>query len=144
MYPTESELIEIARRTTGADQPAPQAVASGEQVLAMQRLARQVPVADHVSRYAARLILATHPDHTSPEAVRKNVLYGASPRGMQTLILGAKISAMLDGRSAVSLDDIRAVALPALRHRLILNYEAQAEGTPADAVVSHVLQGVAG
>jgi MoxR-like ATPase len=139
-FPTEEELIEIARRTTGAELPTPIPVADGAKVLAMQRLARQVPVAEHVTRYAARLVLATHPDKDRASAlVRKHLLYGASPRGLQTLILAAKITALLDGRAAASIEDIRAVALPALRHRVILSYEAQAEGVNADEVIEEVV-----
>src|SRR5690606_9641999 len=91
-FPDEDELVEIARRTTGPEPPAPSPVADAAAILAMQRLARQVPVAEHVSRYAARLVLATHPgDSQSPPPVRQHLLYGASPRGMQALILAAKI-----------------------------------------------------
>jgi MoxR-like ATPase len=142
-YPTEDELVEIARRTTGTDVPTPQQVTDGRRVQAMQYLARQVPVAEHVMRYAARLILATHPEHTnSPAAVRQHLLYGASPRGLQALILGAKITALLDRREAASIEDVRDVALPALRHRLIMNYEAQAEGLNPDDVLRQALQSV--
>jgi len=143
-FPTEEELIEIARRTTGPVLPAAQPVADGARILAMQRLARQVPIADHVTTYAARLILATHPDNPlRPESVKQHVLYGASPRGMQALIMAAKIHALLDGRRAASTDDVRALAYPALRHRLILNYEAQAANVSADQVLKSVLSAVA-
>jgi len=140
-FPTEDELMEISRRTTGAEPPAPAPIATAMRVVAMQHLARQVPVAEHVTRYAARLILATHPEHSRGTAasVTKYLSYGASPRGMQALILSAKIAALLDGREAVALEDVRRMALPALRHRLILNYEAQAEGIDPDEVVREVL-----
>src|SRR3990172_2316375 len=139
-FPTEDELVEIARRTTGAESPTPQPAADGAQVLAMQKLARQVPAAEHVTRYAARLVLATHPDHDGAVPLaRKHLLYGASPRGVQALILAAKISALLDGRAAASIEDIQAVALPALRHRVILNFETQAEGVSADEVLGEVM-----
>jgi MoxR-like ATPase len=142
-YPTEAELVEIARRTTGPVTPAVKPVADGARILAMQRLARQVPMADHVTHYAARLILATQPDHPlRPDSVKQHVLYGASPRGMQALIMAAKINALLDGRRAASTDDVRALALPALRHRLILNYEAQAANISADQVIAGVLRAV--
>jgi MoxR-like ATPase len=142
-FPTEDELMEIARRTTGAEMPSPRAVAGSEKVLAMQRLARQVPVAEHVTRFAARLVLATHATNGRGLApVTQYLAYGASPRGMQSLILAAKITALLDGREAASIDDIRRVALPALRHRLILNYEAQAEGIDPDEIIQQVLQSV--
>jgi MoxR-like ATPase len=140
-FPTEDELVEIARRTTGAELPAPAPAADGAKVLAMQRLARQVPSPEHVTRYAARLVLATHPDRDGASPlVRKHLLYGASPRGLQTLILAAKITALLDGRAAASIEDVRAAALPALRHRVILNFEAQAEGVSADEVLGEAME----
>ncbi len=142
-YPTEDELMEISRRTTGVDVRAAQPVVDGPTVLAMQQLARQVPVAEHITRYAARLVLATHPRPENGKGVslvNKHLLYGASPRGMQALILAAKVTALLDGREAASAEDVRAVAIPALRHRLILNYEAQAEGANPDAIVAEVVQ----
>jgi MoxR-like ATPase len=142
-FPTEDELMEIARRTTGAARPAPSPIADGATVLAMQTLARQVPAAEHVIRYAARLVLATHPDGEGvPELARKHLLYGASPRGLQALILAAKITALLDGRAAASIEDIQSVALPALRHRIILNFEAQAEGIDPDEILEAVVESV--
>jgi MoxR-like ATPase len=144
-YPDEDGLVEIARRTTGADLPVPAPIAGAARVLAMQHLARQVPVAEHVTRYAARLVLATHPRHNNGRGigpVAKYLAYGASPRGMQALILAAKIVALLDGREAASIADVRGVALPALRHRLILNYEAQAEGINPDQIIGDVLAAV--
>jgi len=145
-FPSEDELMEISRRTTGAEQPAAAPIAPASRVVAMQQLARQVPVAEHVTRYAARLILATHPHpaqgRSAAPQVAKYLAYGASPRGMQALILAAKIAALLDGREAVALEDIRALALPALRHRLILNYEAQAEGINPDDIVREVVAAV--
>ncbi len=144
-YPDVDDLVEIANRTTGAEIPYAEAVADAETILQMQALARRVPIASHVTAYAARLVRATHPDDESaPEAVRRYVRYGASPRGMQALILAGKIIALLDGRYNVALDDLRAAALPALRHRLILNFEAQAEGVAADTVIGAVVEGVTG
>ncbi len=143
-FPTEAELLEIARRTTGAEQPTAAPIAPASRVVAMQTLARQVPVAEHVTRYAARLILATHPEggRSPTPQVAKYLAYGASPRGLQALIVAGKIAALLDGREAVSLEDIRAMALPALRHRLILNYEAQAEGVNPDDIVREVVAAI--
>ena len=144
-YPDVDDLVEIANRTTGAEIPHAEAVADAGTILQMQALARRVPIASHVTAYAARLVRATHPDDESaPEAVRRYVRYGASPRGMQALILAGKIIALLDGRYNVALDDLRAAALPALRHRLILNFEAQAEGVAADTVIGAVVEGVTG
>jgi MoxR-like ATPase len=142
-YPSEAELIEIARRTTGAEVPTGEKVADGPTLLAMQALARQVPVAEEVYRYAARLVGATHPDlDSAPDSVRRNLRIGASPRGIQALIWGGKVEALLDDRKAVAIDDIRKVAHPALRHRLILNFEAQAEGVSPDEIVRDILAAV--
>jgi MoxR-like ATPase len=142
-FPTEAELVEIANRTTGATIPQAQPVADGPGILSMQALARGVPIADHVTAYSARLLRATHPgDPQAPEIVRRYVRYGASPRGMQALILAGKIIALLDGRYNVAFDDLRQAALPALRHRLILNFEAQAEGISTDEVIGSILEEV--
>ncbi|UCC86950.1 MAG: MoxR family ATPase [Anaerolineales bacterium] len=139
-FPSEEELVEIANRTTGVAIPQAEPVADGPTVVAMQTLARGVPAAGHVTAYAARLLQATHPrDQGAPEVVRRTVRYGASPRGMQAMILAGKILALLDGRYNVAFDDLRQAALPALRHRLILNFEAQAEGVTAEEVIAGVL-----
>jgi MoxR-like ATPase len=142
-FPTETELVEIANRTTGAAIPQARPVADGPAILSMQALARGVPIADHVTAYSARLLRATHPgDPGAPEVVGRYVRYGASPRGVQALILAGKIIALLDGRYNVAFDDLRQAALPALRHRLILNFEAQAEGVTTDEVISAILEEV--
>ena len=139
-FPTTDDLVEIASRTTGSETPEAESVADGAKISAMQKLARDVPVATHVTAYAARLLTATHPGNSnSPEVVQRYVRYGASPRGMQALILAGKIFALLDGRYNVAFDDLRAAALPALRHRLILNFEAQAEGISSDSVINEML-----
>jgi MoxR-like ATPase len=118
-------------------------VADGATIVAMQELARGVPIADHVTAYVARVLKATHPgERGTPEIVSRTVRYGASPRGMQAMILGGKIMALLDGRYNVAFDDVRQAALPALRHRLILNFEAQAEEITADEVVGELLERV--
>jgi MoxR-like ATPase len=140
-FPEVDELVEIANRTTGSFSPQAEPVADSPVISAMQALARGVPVADHVTAYAARLLKATHPqDEGAPEQVRRYVRYGASPRGMQAMILGGKIMALLDGRYNAAYDDIRQAARPALRHRLILNFEAQAEGISPDGVIESILQ----
>ncbi|MGH2538711.1 MAG: AAA family ATPase [Candidatus Promineifilaceae bacterium] len=139
-YPSEDELVEIAQRTTGDEVAQPERVADGPTLLAMQRLARQVPVAEGVMRYAARLVETTHPDNPrAPDGVRRHLRVGASPRGVQALIWAAKVEALLDNRKAAAIDDVRQVIYPALRHRLLLNYEAQAEGIPADAILDEIL-----
>jgi MoxR-like ATPase len=141
-FPAVEDLVEIANRTTGAAVPQAEAAADGPTILAMQALARGVPIADHVTAYAARLLKATHPGALGAETVEsvdRYVRYGASPRGMQAMILAGKIMALLDGRYNVAYDDLREAALPALRHRLILNFEAQAEGITTDAVIVNLL-----
>ncbi len=142
-YPSAEELVEILDRTTGSEEPEVEKVADRETVLAMMELARQVPAPSPVAEYAARLVLATHPDHESaPKIVRRYVRYGASPRGAQALLLGAKVAALMAGRFNVALEDVRAVASAALRHRILLNFEAQAEGVSEDEVVGEVIRGV--
>jgi MoxR-like ATPase len=142
-FPTAEELVEIANRTTGAEVAEAEPVADGSAIRAMQALARAVPIADHVTAYAARLLKATHPqDGGAPDVVRRYVRYGASPRGMQAMILASKIAALLDGRYNVAYDDLRQAARPALRHRLILSFEAQAEGVTTDAVIDEVVEAV--
>lgn len=142
-YPSAEELVEIVRRTTGAELPTVEPVADGETVLALQALARSVPIATPVSAYAARLTVATHPGNPdAPDIVRRYVRYGASPRGAQALLWGAKVTALLAGRYNVALEDVRAIAPAALRHRLILTYEAEAESVTADEIITAVLEGV--
>jgi len=108
-------------------------------VLGMQALSRAVPVARHVQDYAVRLLLATQGGPDAPETVRRFVRTGASPRGAQAMLLAAKIRALLDGRFAASIDDVKIAALPALRHRVLLNFEGEAEGVKADAVIEEIL-----
>lgn len=142
-FPSTAELIEIANRTTGAQAPQTRKVSDGATISAMQQLARSVPIASHVLAYAAKLITASHPtEKDAAPAARQYVRYGASPRGMQALILAAKISALLDNRYNVSFDDLKRAALPALRHRIILNFEAQAEGIAADDIVKQIVEAV--
>lgn len=142
-FPSADELTEIFRRTTSHENAELQAVISGEQIIAMGNLALQVPIASHVNEYVARLIVATHPESpTAPDKVRRYVRYGSSPRGGQAIILGAKTNALLEGRYNVSFDDIRAIATPSLRHRLLLNFEGQAEGITTDQVIDELLDQV--
>lgn len=143
-YPTADELITIVERTTGADVPTPNTVANGAQVIQMGQLALNVPVPSHVTEYVARLIVATHPENAGASSMVKQYLrYGASPRGAQALIMGAKIHALLEGRYNVSFDDVKAVAPAALRHRLLLNFEALAEEIAADTIIAELLEQVA-
>ncbi len=142
-FPTTAELVEIANRTTSARTPQIRKVASGDIITQMQALARTVPIASHVLAYAARLITATHPESKeSPAITKQYIRYGASPRGMQALILASKIMALLDGRYNVAFTDLKAAALPALRHRCVLNFEAQAEGMNPDEVVQGIIESV--
>ena len=138
-----AELVEIVDRTTVKDTPRAEAVASGEEIVAMRELVREVPVASHVKEYVARLVLATHPtSRDAPDAARRYVRYGSSPRGAQAITLSAKVRALTQGRSNVSFEDVQAAVLPALRHRIIFNFEGEAEGLDADTVLGEVLKHV--
>jgi MoxR-like ATPase len=142
-FPSSQELVEILNRTTGDVEPEVGVVADGATVLAMGELARQVPVASPLADYAAKLVIATHPDGgAAPDVVRRYVRYGASPRAAQALILGGKVTALLAGRYNVAFEDLRAVAPAALRHRILLNFEGQAEGVSTDDVVREILEAV--
>jgi MoxR-like ATPase len=142
-FPTRAELSKIVDRTTGPRVEPPAAVTDGASVLELQEIAREVPVASHVADYAVRLVLASHADlPEAAETARRNVRFGASPRAAQAMILAAKIHAVLAGRINVAFDDVRRVALPALRHRLILSYEAEARGITTDRVVAELLTSV--
>ena len=143
-FPSEEDLIGILERTTGADAPTAKPAATAADIVEMQRLARAVPIAPHITAYAVSVLAATHPDNRrAPGLVRQYVRYGGSPRGAQALVTSGKILALMDGRFNVSLDDIRAAALPALRHRVILNFEGEAEGITTEAVVRTILDEVA-
>lgn len=138
-YPTAEELATILNRTTGSDAPVASAVMNGERILELRALARQIPVADAVQKHAINMVLGTHPDQpTATSMVKRFVRYGASPRGAQSLILYAKILAVLDGRFHVSTDDVNNAACPVLRHRMILNFEGQAEHISADDVIAEL------
>jgi len=142
-YSNLAEMTEILKRTTDASAPAVEKVVGGEAVLRGQSLARQVVVAPHVAEYAARLVLATHPGGEGAVAdATRFIRYGASPRAAQALVLAGKVRALASGRYNVSFDDIRHFALPALRHRLILNFEGEAEGVTTDQLIGQVLEAV--
>jgi MoxR-like ATPase len=143
-FPSEDDLITIMDRTTGSEQISASKIANAAEIVEMQRLARAVPIAPHVTAYAVSVLAATHPDQPrAPGLVRDYVRYGGSPRGAQALVTAGKIYALLDGRFNVSTDDIRAVAMPSLRHRLILNFEGEAEGITTEAVIRTILDTVA-
>ncbi|HVK85606.1 MAG TPA: MoxR family ATPase [Kofleriaceae bacterium] len=140
-YPDKNALHTILDRTTSDTKPAPRAVIDKARILEMRELVRKVPLARQIQDYAVRVVLATHPENPEATAKSKQFLrYGASPRGLQAVILAAKIRALLEGRYAVSIDDIRHVAPPALRHRLIMNFEGEAEGVRPDAIIAEILK----
>jgi MoxR-like ATPase len=142
-FPPADDLAEIIDRTTGTLVPEPLKVVDGTRINAMKLLVRRVPIARHVTTYAVRLVNATHPEIDGcPSMVKKYVRYGASPRGAQTLVLAAKVEALLNGRFNVAFDDIRKVAMPALRHRIILNFEGEAEGILSDDIVAACIKEV--
>jgi MoxR-like ATPase len=142
-FPSAGDLTEILRRTTSDLEMIVEKAADGPAILAMGNLARQVPIAGHVTDYVVRLVLATHPEgeRVAP-IVKKYVRYGASPRGAQAIVLGGKIRALIEGRLNVSYEDVRAVVLPALRHRIILNFDAESEGTSGDEVLVKLIEEV--
>jgi len=142
-YPTIDDLEMILDRTTESVKTKAEAVMTGERILEMSALSRLIPIAPDVRRYGIAIIVATHPDHELASGpTKKYVRYGASPRGLQSLILGAKIRAILDNRYHVAREDLRIMATPVLRHRLILNFEGQAEGISADDVISKIIAGI--
>ena len=142
-YPTAGELSEIVTRTTEGTKVEVSKVVNGATLIELQQLVQQVPVVSHVKDYAVRLILATHPNtETALEITNQFLKFGSSPRGAQALLLGAKVRALTEGRFNVSFDDVAEVALPALRHRLIVNFEAEAEGVIPDLVLQKIMAGV--
>ncbi len=146
-FPSREELHTILDRTTGAEVPQIKPVLNRKRVLELMRVVRDVAVARHVQDYAIRLVEATHPPargqtSAGPELVRKFVRFGASPRGAQSILVAAKIQALFGGRFGTSVDDVRAVAKAALRHRMILNFEGEAEGVRTDQVLDEILRTV--
>ena len=142
-YPSASELAEVLSRTTAGLRATVGKVLDRESLATLMTMVREVPVASHVKDYAVRLVLATHPrTETAAPIANQYLRFGSSPRGGQTLLLGGKVRALTQGRFNVSFDDIEAVAAPALRHRLILNFEAEAEGITTDHVVAQILRDV--
>jgi MoxR-like ATPase len=142
-YPSADEEVEILRATTGVADADITPVLDAERVLTLQRWVREVPVADNVFRYAASLVRATRPaDPSAADEVKRWIRWGAGPRAGQALILGAKARALLAGRFHVTPDDVRRVALPVLRHRVLVNFHAEAEGISTDDVVGRLLQAI--
>ncbi len=142
-YPGEEEELEIIKRTT-ADAPAEVApTLKGEEILALQRIVRRVPVAEHVARYALALARSTRPhENAAPTFIRDYVSWGAGPRASQYLVLGGKARAVINGRFCVSTEDIDAVAYPVLRHRILTNFNAEADGVKPDQVIRRLIDHV--
>jgi len=143
-YPSRSDLIEVLRRTTAEEIPQAQNITSPPELIEMQKLVREVIIAPHIEELAADLVLNTHPQtEEAPQSVKKYVRYGASPRGVQAMVLTAKARALLAGRYNVSTTDIVAVTKPSLRHRIILNFEGEADGLSTDSILDDVLESAA-
>jgi len=142
-YPSAEELTEVLSRTTTGARAEVERVLAREALMELMKLVREVPVASHVKDYAVRLVLATHPKtETAAPMATQYLRFGSSPRGGQTLLLAGKVRALTEGRFNVSFDDIEAVAAAALRHRLILNFEAEAEGITTDHIIGQILRDV--
>jgi MoxR-like ATPase len=140
-YPVLEQLNEIIDRTTRVREPAVRQIMSGQEVLAFRELVREVPIADHVRNFATSLVMATHPQwEAAPEITRRYLRYGASPRAAQALVLGGKVLALRAGRFNVSIEDVKTIALAAIRHRIIRNFEGEAEGIEEDRLITEVLQ----
>ena len=142
-YPSLDELDLVMERTTRREMPSVDKVCDGTQINALEEIVRDILIAEDVRRYALRIVLGTHPEaEDAPELTKKYVRYGSSPRGAQALILGGKVRAILDGRYNVAREDIQAIALPSLRHRLILSFEGEAEGIDPDDIILHLLEAI--
>ncbi|HEX8951706.1 MAG TPA: MoxR family ATPase [Polyangia bacterium] len=141
-YPSADEEFAIVKQQTSAYRPITKKVLSPERILNLQELVLRVPVADHVVRYAVALVRATRPTESTLPFVKENVAFGAGPRASQYLILGGKAKAILEGRPAASIEDVRALAHPTLQHRIITNFHAEAEGIRPRAIVDRLLESV--
>jgi MoxR-like ATPase len=140
-YPDEEEELQIIKRTTADVETRLSATLSAEEILSLQQIVRKVPVADHVSRYALRFTRLTRKEKGEvPDFIRDYVSWGAGPRASQYLVLGAKARAVLHGRYYVSSEDIRAVAAPVLRHRIMTNFNAEAEGVKPDDIIQNLIE----
>lgn len=139
-FPKLEALVEISKRTSGMEEVELTQIVTGEHLIAGQELLTHVPVADPITAYAARLILATHPQEDAPSAkVSRFISYGASPRGLQAIVRAARVFCLLEGRTAVGIEDIRRAATPALRHRMILNFEGEAEALDIDKLIADIV-----
>ena len=143
-YPREAEEVSILRHTTGAASASAAAVLGADELTWLQQLTREVRASEEMLAYIARLVRATRPDEGAGPLVREWVRWGAGPRAGQALVLGAKARALLEGRFAITPDDVRALAAPVLRHRVLVNFRAEAEGMTADSIVARLLAEVPG
>jgi MoxR-like ATPase len=144
-YPSAEEEVQIVKSTTGGAQPKLEKILSPERIIALQELVRRVPVPDHVVRYAVELVRNTRPKEPGvPEFVSKNVAWGAGPRASQYLVLAAKARAILSGRFVATVEDVRALARPVLRHRVLPNFTAESEGTTSVKLVDQLVASVKG
>ena len=142
-YPALEQLNEIIDRTTSSREQTVERVMTGAETLTARELVREVPIASHVREFVSTLVMATHPEWAdAPDMTRRYVRYGASPRAAQALVLGSKVLALRSGRFTVSVDDVKSIALPVLRHRIIMNFEGEAEGIDADRLLTEVLEAV--
>jgi len=143
LSPELDQLVEIINRTTGSAMPAVKQVADGEQVRRLRERVRAVPISDQVKAFAARLVLGTNPSgETASPLAKKYLRYGSSPRGAQAMVLAGKVYALAEGRVSVGFDDVRKAARPSLRHRVILNFEGEADGVSQDKIIEDVLEHV--
>ncbi|MCB0483992.1 MAG: MoxR family ATPase, partial [Flavobacteriales bacterium] len=138
-YPTYEEELAVVRATTSSVSATVNSVMEAEEILFFQNLVRRIPVADHVLEYAVKLAVRTRPVADAPEIVGKYISWGAGPRASQNLVLGAKCHALLQGKYAPDEEDVRAVALPILRHRIVRNYRAEAEGYSVEKIIEAIL-----
>ena len=142
-FPGEDDLMSILNRTTGADTQSVSRVLDGERLMRMRELVRSIPVTESLTRYVVRLLRATHPDDgNATDLVKEYVRFGGSPRGAQAMLLAARIRCCIEGRLTPSVEDVREVALPALRHRVILNFQGEAEGIDVDDCLRQVVKSV--
>ena len=142
--PSHDEFSEILNRTGGNSTPEIKRVASGEDILSMGRLLRDVPIDKQIQDHLVRVVRATHPDDdNAPDSVKRFVRYGSSPRGAQAILAASRARALLDGRFHVASEDINRMALPALRHRVMLSFEGEAEGMSTDSVIETVIRALA-
>ena len=142
-FPKAADLLRIIDTTVGTQSLHASEIADGEELLQLIAIARAVPVATHIKEFAVRLLLATHPDQEdTPEKVRQYVRYGASPRGLQALITTSKVRALLEGRYNVSIEDLRAVAYPVLRHRIVLNFDGLADNVTVESLIDEIIEEV--